>query len=244
VIYWKATRPDGLSFMGAPPVSYVRKDGTPRTGIIRPYGTGTEICGPGMLHVSDAPAEVLTGGSWPCRLFTVEPVGEPVGQAGHKYGFVGLRIVEERPAHEALGPNGEYVVAMMERVSVLTVDEGSHLGAARVTDWDAARIAAWQPAWDAARDAAWDAARVAAWDAARVAARDAAWDAAWDAARVAALGAALALITRDLISRDVYEILTRPWRQVVGPIHPDDPPINGAIPPALIEHLRGRIIPR
>jgi hypothetical protein len=47
---------------------------------------------------------------------------------------------------------------------------------------------------------AWD----AAWDAARAAARDAAWD------------AARALIVRDLITPEQFDLLTGPWRSVMG----------------------------
>jgi hypothetical protein len=101
--------------------------------------------------------------------------------------------------------------------------------AARVAAWDAARAAAWDAARAAARvaarDAARDAARAAAWDAARAAAWDAARAAAWDAARVAAWDAgdaARALVVRDLITTDEYDRLTRPWRQAIGRIHPDD----------------------
>ena len=50
---------------------------------------------------------------------------------------------------------------------------------------------------------------------------------AWDAA----LGAALALVSRDLIGESpgwdqaAYDdLLTGPWRQVIGPIHPGDAP--------------------
>ena len=56
------------------------------------------------------------------------------------------------------------------------------------------------------------------------AARAAARGAAWAAARDAALG----LLLRDLIGRhpgwdqDAYDLLTGPWRDVIGPIHPDD----------------------
>lgn len=51
--------------------------------------------------------------------------------------------------------------------------------------------------------------------------------AAWDAAGYAARDAAWALVVRDLIGRgrftqEHYDILTGPWRKVVGPIHPDD----------------------
>jgi hypothetical protein len=97
---------------------------------------------------------------------------------------------------------------------------------ARNAAWNAARDAARNAAWNAARNAALDAAldaardtaRNAAWNAARDAARNAAWNAAWNAAR----DAAAALVVRDLITTDEYDTLTRPWRQVIGRIHPDD----------------------
>ena len=63
----------------------------------------------------------------------------------------------------------------------------------------------------------------AAWDAAR----DAAWAAARDAARDAAR-AAEALLVRDLIGTEHYDILTRVVRSVLGPIHPDDTPVTMA----------------
>ena len=67
----------------------------------------------------------------------------------------------------------------------------------------------------------------AAWAAARAAARDAAWAAAAAAAR----DAAVALVVRDLIgqhglTQDHYDTLTRTWRTVIGPIHPDDPEVT------------------
>ena len=65
--------------------------------------------------------------------------------------------------------------------------------------------------------------RVAVRGAARDAARDTDWDAAWFAADVA-----VALVVRDLIDegtrwdRAAYDLLTGPWRRIIGPIHPDD----------------------
>ena len=76
----------------------------------------------------------------------------------------------------------------------------------------------------AARVAAWFAARDAAWFAARFAVREAVRVAAWFAAR----DAAGALVVRDLIEEGTpwdwaaYDVLTGPWRRVIGPIHPDD----------------------
>ena len=108
------------------------------------------------------------------------------------------------------GPQSEHIEALMERCRSLTDTQLAALGAAR----DAARGAAREAAWDATLDAAWGAAWGATWDAA--------WGAAWNAV--------CALLVRDLLgatftSRE-YDILTWPWRIVVGPIHPDD---NGAV---------------
>ena len=54
----------------------------------------------------------------------------------------------------------------------------------------------------------------AALDAALGAARGAAWG--------AACGAACGLVVRDVITTEDYDILTRAWRTVIGPIHPED----------------------
>ena len=133
----------------------------------------------------------------------------------------------ELPAPEVFGPQGAHVAALLERARHLTPDEASELDNAR----DAVPVDALDAASDAelgaargARGAAWDAARGAAWDAARGAARDAAWGAwgAWGAARAAALDAAGALVVRDLIPAEDYDTLTRTWRTVIGPIHPED----------------------
>ena len=42
------------------------------------------------------------------------------------------------------------------------------------------------------------------------------------AAKAGARDVALALVVRDLISTEDYDTLTLPWRQTIGPIHPDD----------------------
>jgi hypothetical protein len=208
--YYKATRPDGTDF---------------RTGKVR-YDVGATITHPnphkrdasGYLSVATVPTD-CTGASWPLRL--VEVTAEDVWEDAHfpnKRCTHSLTVVRELDPMLALGPQGQAVVALIERCKTLTYDEARELAAARDAAWDAARAAAW----DAARDAAWDAARDAAWDAAWDAARDAAWDAAWDAARAAA-----ALLSRDLIdgktfTQEQYDLLTGPWRKVIGPIHPDD----------------------
>jgi hypothetical protein len=78
----------------------------------------------------------------------------------------------------------------------------------------AARAAARAADRDADRDAARDAARVAAWDAVWVAGRAAAWDAAGAAVavRFAAWEAAMALVVRDRITTEHFEILVAPMR--------------------------------
>ena len=199
--YYKATTTDALSFYD--------KTTTWKVGRITRHpkpDLSEGLCSTGVLHASDAPGETLLGGSWPCRLFRVEPRGEIIGN-GHKFGCAAWKVEEELPAWQALGPNGEDVAALIERAETLTAVEAERLKAARA----AARAAAWDAARDAARDAAWD----AAWDAARDAARDAAWAAAWDAAWDAARDAARALVVRDRIPAERFDVLYGPWRAVV-----------------------------
>ena len=141
VNYYKATRPDGTDF---------------RTGMID-YGaaliSGAIIRHPvpqrvrnepeTYLSVSVSPAD-CTGFSWPCRLFRVEPVGRIMSRlnaSSNKRAVSALRVVEELPAWQALGPNGEAVAALIERAKSLTLSE---------LDGLAARDAAWDAAWDAA----------------------------------------------------------------------------------------------
>ena len=142
---------------------------------------------------------------WPCRLALVEAVDTAVWTPDattlpNKRAAVAWLVTAEVDAWQALGPQGREVVAIIDRVRMLTTDELRQLAAA----WDAVR--------DAVRDAAWD----AAWGAARNAARNAAWDAAWDAARAAARDAALATLVRDLITPKHHDLLMAPWRTVIG----------------------------
>ena len=131
---------------------------------------------------------------------------------------------------DVFGPQWREVCAMVLRAARLTHDEASDLDAAMDATWDAAMDATW----DAARDAARAAARAAAWAATWAAAWDATWDAtggeAWDAAWDATGDATRALVVRDLIgthgfTQDHYDTHTRPWRTVIGPVHPDDAPL-------------------
>lgn len=208
--YFKATRPDGRDFY----------TGTVDYGAALASGEPVTHPSPGMsdaggyLSVSVSPSD-CTGMAWPCRLFAVEPVDPwvPDGTWPSKRACHALRVVEELPAHEALGPQGVHVAALIDRARSLTAGEAGRLGAA----W-AAALAAARDAWDAAREAVREAEREAAWGAAREAVRNA-WRAAFEAEREAAR----ALVVRDLINTDHYDTLTMPWRTAIGPIHPDDP---------------------
>ena len=198
-VYYKAVRPDGTDFA----------TGTTRpvVGEWMPRIEGKLVLCERGYHVSDEPGETLIGGSWPCRLFEVE-IDEVVPYRnvdGHKSVVHTYRPTRELPAWVALGPNGEKVAAIIERVRVLTPDEQRALlraqygGPAR----NAARYAA--------RNAARYAARYAASDAARNAARNDAWNDAW----YAAWDATLATITRDLITQEQFDTLYDPWRRVI-----------------------------
>ena len=88
--------------------------------------------------------------------------------------------------------------------------------------WSAARDAAWGAAWSATRSAAWDAARYDAWDPAR----DAAWDAAWSAD--------LAIVVRDKISPDQFNILVQPWTSCGLSLYAED--WEQVLNPKVVEH--------
>ena len=238
---YKATRPDGTDFRTGT-VNYAK---ALETGEVLKHPEKRKRNRPATyFSVSVTPTD-CTGMRWPCRLFRVEAVGRAIknDDLENKRCCSKLRVVEELPAHEALGPQGEEIAALIERCRTLPYDEAQELHAAWDAAWDAARHAAWgaarDAAWEAARDAArgaaWDAALDAAWeaarDAARGAARGAAWEAAWDAAwgaawgaardaawgaaRDAARGAALALISKDLITPEQFNTLYDPWRKVM-----------------------------
>ena len=212
--YYKAVRPDGTDFRTGT-VRWLPPAGDPMPGgsMVVTHPTSrkrTDGGADGYLSVATVATE-CTGMRWPCRLAVVEPTRAAVwtpdpGTLPSKRASWQWRVVAEIDAHQALGPQGREVAAIIDRARMLTTDELRQLAAA----WDAAWDAAWGAAWGAARDAAWDAARDAAWDAARNAARNAAWAAARDAA--------LATLVRDLITPEQHDLLMAPWRTVIGDI--------------------------
>ena len=225
--YFKAVRPDGTDFR-AGTVQWAPPDGHEGEWIAR-HPTATKISGKASAYLSvSTVATDCSDMTWPCRLLTVEAVGDVTTPSPiilpNKRAGVAFRVTGELPAHEALGPQGVHVAALLERARHITPDEASALDAALDDTWHGA----WHGAWDAASDGTWyaalGAARGAAWDAAFTAT----WAATRAATRDAALDAAGALVVRDLITVDCYDALTRSWRTVVGPIHPDDPDIGPA----------------
>lgn len=242
--YWKAVRPDGTDFYSGT-VQWIPEDGVPEGGHVVAHRDDGERLIPGdpstHLSVATIPTN-CTGMKWPCRLLRVVPDGREVlrdPDLPHKRCSARWRVIEEVDAHLALGPQGAEVAALVERAYRLTSDEVAGLAAPRITAWtvarEVARIVARIVARDGAvarataRTTAWDAAgggaRIAATAAARHAARRAAQDAVlttyWrfakkDAPGGAAADAALATLSRDLISTENHDLLMAPWREVVG----------------------------
>lgn len=113
------------------------------------------------------------------------------------------------------GPNGAEVKALIERAKRLTPDEIRQLAAAWIED------DAWFAAWDAAYTAAEDSVRNTAWAIASDTTRNVIWDdknarlsGSWHAA-MPTTAAALALVVKDLVSQEHFDILYAPWREVI-----------------------------
>lgn len=220
---WKATAPSGRDFRTGTIDYATQVDGGlvthPNSEKIVPNEPTT------YLSVSTEPAETLIGGSWPCRLFRVEAVGDVVAGldiSPHKRAVLALRVIEEVEGWRALGPHGREVAAIIARAALLAPDEVSRLDAAWSTASFAARDATGGAASFAARGAARATAGIVAWDTARGAARDAAGIVAWDTAGVAAGpaagDAAWGAVVRDLITSEQYATLAGPWESVIGPM--------------------------
>ena len=216
-IIYKATRPDGTSFQTGHAGRIDYGAALVSGEVVRHPAKRVRNVPSTYLSVSVA-ADDCTGASWPCRLFRVEPVGRVVAgleASQNKRAVSALRVVEELPAHLALGPNGEQVAVFIEACRTLTEDDWGMVAAAQLAAWDAARAAAGDAARAAAqlaaRAAAGAAAWAAAWDAARDAARDTTQLAAGAATQLAAGAAAWAIVTRDLITIAQYDILTQPF---------------------------------
>ena len=201
--YYKAVRYDYGSFYD-PQFKY----GPVGTVVSHPaYRRGEDPSG--YLSVSVEPAD-CTGFQWrvngeDSHLLIVEPIGEaykPSGFLPNKRAVESLRVVGELPISEAFGPNGVAVVRYLESVGTVSAAQ--------------LEVAAWAAAWEAARASARASAGDAAWAAAGAAAREAArasaWDAAWVAAGDIAGSAAIAVVVRDKITAEQFDVLTAPMR--------------------------------
>lgn len=208
--FYKSIRPDGKDFW-TKTIDYASALG----GFVAVPAVDHPKCGTSdVLHAAATPIDALTGGYWPFRLFEVE--GEPVAQSGLHYGFFKLSVIREVENHLALGPQGKEVIALIERAQTLTQDELKEMDAV----WTTLSHTAWDYAW-AVSD------RDFASDTVGCAVTNIKHDAPWDARYVSVIDAGLALIVRDLIGKgeftqEHYDTLSRPWRTVVGPLHPDD----------------------
>ena len=203
---YKATRPDGTDFKtgtidygAALETGDVVRHPSPAEDIGHPYTWASRY-----LSVATVATDCI-GFRWPCRLFEVEAVGEAYRDDfySNKRRVAALRVTKELPAHEVFGPQGAEVVEIIARVKRLTEDEARRLYEA----WCACD----GDAWLAARTAATTSARTAAWDAAWSAVYPV-WGTPWDTAS----HAALATLTKDLISEEHYNILMKPWKEVIG----------------------------
>ena len=119
-ILYKATRLDGTDFKtGTIDYAAALASGQPVTWAMTGKKGHMIKNEPGTyFSLSSEPGEVLTGGQWPCRLFRVEAHGRTIShsQMAFKVCCHGLGVVEELPAHLALGPNGEECAAFIEEV--------------------------------------------------------------------------------------------------------------------------------
>ena len=181
------------------------------------------------------PAKVVDAASvvlFPPNVFKVEPIGAGV----YKVEGTTKDIGNFSPVTKTYLTTEQFIKVWK------SLDDAKikKLSAARYAAWSAARYVAWSAAWSAARSAAWYAAWDAAWDAAR--------PAAWDAARYADL----AVLVKDKITTEQFEILTKPWTSCGLSLFAEDwdevlnPPVTeptgiGAIVEASLGSLSGHI---
>lgn len=223
--YFKAVRLDGTDLhSGAVRWLPRKRSSGMRPRVVRHPSSTRAVAGDDStsLTVCLEPTSLPVSTPWPFRLCLVEPSGDAqiIGTDDHNRHSVAWRVVGEVEPYRRFGPLGEHVAALIECAATLTAEQIRRLEVAR----DGANEAASEAARAAAKDAVWDG---LGWDIARAAP---AWAATWaaskvtpkGAARAAAWDAAWALLVRDLISAEDYDILARPWRTTIGPFHPDD----------------------
>lgn len=211
-VYYKATRPNGTDFFSGE-VDYAAhwSVGVPLKP--KPSVNMYRCCTNTVYHAADTPGETLVGGSWPCRLFEV--TGTPVAQMDHIFGFRSFRVVREIEPWRVFGPNGQDVAVIIDRCGAFLAWEDEDDLSAKFGARIDARIKARHDTYAVARAAARDTAR----EAARAAAREACYNArafGCIIAAEAASDAAIALVVRDLISKEHFDALYERWDSVMG----------------------------
>ena len=145
-----------------------------------------------------------------------------------KQKLVQHREILPHELEETFGPQWAHIMALVRRASVATEVElgimwGVYCSVTTSADGELNWIDNWSKSFVRARTVATYADR----NNARIAAQEAAWRASPSHVRAVAIAAAVALSTRDLIGNDGYkqadyDLLTKPWREVIGKVHPDD----------------------
>ena len=215
--YFKATRPDGTDFYSGK-ISYLKALENDTLVLhplpLRPGATQAM----GYLSVATVPTD-CTGFTWPARLFEVEAPGDVwtphSGDLPNKRATTQIRVLRELPAYMLFGPQGEQCVAIIDATAELDDETKTALREARTDEWYDAYDRVWQVASGCRADrAGLRAAQYA------LCYRLVGWGDG-----DAACGAALAVLTRHLtgeVTAADYAEVTRPWRELVGAVHPDD----------------------
>lgn len=216
--YFKAIREDGFDFAtktidyGKAAKSRSKKVTHPRPKIGSPDASQ-------YLSVARVSTD-CTGFIWPARLLQVEPTGDSwtphASSMPNKVAVTELKIIRELPAWQLFGPEGEHIVVIIDQFAALDRKSKEDLASEMSAYWSI-----WWPTYNSvagdgrAVRAGLDAARRALY--VRLG--------GWRGGR-AAYGAALTLLCRPLVgsafTQAEYDILSRPWRKVIGEIHPDD----------------------
>jgi len=220
--YYKAVRPNGFDFHTGT-VDYGTALLSESKTVAHPDPKGGARDASFYFSVATVPTD-CTGFTWVrdggARLLEVEAIGEAwaphPGDLPNKRAATSLRVVRELPAHMLFGAEGERIVALIDQFDGLDQPTKNAL-------YD--EMSRYDTTW---------------WPTHRAVAGDGRADrAGLYAARIAlcyrlggwfdgrtAYGAALALLLRPLVgtafTQSEYDILSRPWRLLVGEIHPDD----------------------
>jgi len=220
--YFKAVRPDGFDFHTRT-IDYGTAALSESRTVTHPRPTINDSDASFYFSVATVPTD-CTGFAWSrdggARLFEVEPTGDVwsphADSMPNKRATTGLRIIRELPAWMLFGNEGERIISIIEQFDRLDPSTRQRLAGA----WNS-YYSIWWPTYSAvASDGRADRAGL---DAARIALyyRLLGWRDDY-----AAYGAALALLLRPLVgttfTQGEYDVLSRPWRSIVGEIHPDD----------------------